>query len=260
MFQFIFLYCSLKKKKVAQKTFYILEREADTISRLRTTFSESSDFLCIGVSDSYDEAMETILKYIPQLVFANADASFEGRSVFDLAQELHSYKKELPNFVAMSADKSKSYDAIKNSFFDFLLKPIEELDVQKTLLKLQKNQWFERPNLLCLKSYKDYRFINTDEILYLEADDNTTDIHMNDGRVVGGYHTLKYFEALVPSNFIRVHHSFIVNINYVARIHFGRSKCGLRMSEKEIPFSRSHRENVEYIKDILLKNSVASTN
>ncbi|MCB0744141.1 MAG: LytTR family transcriptional regulator, partial [Ignavibacteriae bacterium] len=113
---------------------------------------------------------------------------------------------------------------------------------------------------LCLKSYKDYRFIDIDEILFLKADNASTDFFMVDGTKVSAYKTLKFFEDLLPDNFTRIHNSYIVNQNYVSRIHFGRSKCTLKNNNFNIPFSKSYRENVIVLEKELSKKAILSLN
>jgi DNA-binding LytR/AlgR family response regulator len=38
--------------------------------------------------------------------------------------------------------------------------------------------------ILCIKSYGDYRYIDARDICYLQADNNSTDIHLNSGEMV----------------------------------------------------------------------------
>ncbi|MCB0374507.1 MAG: response regulator transcription factor, partial [Sinomicrobium sp.] len=165
----------------------------------------------------------------------------------------------LPTFVAMSTSTEQAYKVIKNGFFDLLLKPVKELDLRKALRKYDNKRIIER-RILCLKSYTDYRFVNTDDILYLKADNNSTDIFTSDGKVVTGYQTMKYFEELLPENFIRIHHSYIINVDHVTRIHFGKLKCSIDKVNHHIPFSRTYKENVDYLKEALAKSSIRSLN
>lgn len=243
-----------------QKTYYIIEDDTATIDRLKELFkTHFPKYLCVGNSGDYDEAMNTILKFSPSLVFANADISLNGESIFSFANELLNYKYSLPAFVAMSASKDPAYKVIKNGFYDLLLKPISEFDLRKTLMRFQKKQVEER-STICLKSYTDYRFVNTDEILYLKADNNSTDLFMNDGRRITGYETMKYFEEILPANFIRIHHSYIINIDHVTRVHFGKLKCNIHNVTQSIPFSRTYKDNVDFLRDSLEKSSISSLN
>ena len=102
-------------------------------------------------------------------------------------------------------------------------------------------------NLICIKSYGDYRFLELDEIAFLKADNNSTDITLNNGEVITAFKTLKYFEENLPSYFFRIHNSYIVNKNYVSRIHTGNTVCYIKNSKTQLPFSKSYKDNVEQI-------------
>lgn len=104
-----------------------------------------------------------------------------------------------------------------------------------------------QPLMLCVKSYGDYRFIPADQICYLQADNNSTDIHLQNGEMITAFKTLKHFESILDLPFMRIHNSYIVNINYVNRIHLGTSVCYVKHAIQKIPFSKSYKESVEQI-------------
>lgn len=244
-----------------QFTYSIIDKKK-TNSELKDKIAELfPNFVCVSESEEYDESMNSILKYSPQLVFLNVDQALNGSesSPFSFINELYNYKKNLPSFIALSITKNHAYTAIKNNFLDYIVKPISEFELRKALLRFQTNQPFNS-STLCLKSYKDYRFIDTDELLFLKADNNSTDFFMNDGRKISAFKTLKNFEELLPGNFVRIHNSYIINVNYVSRINFGKSKCSIKKSDHNIPFSRSYKENVEYLKNSLSKSAALSLN
>lgn len=106
----------------------------------------------------------------------------------------------------------------------------------------------EQPLIICVKSYGDYRYIDSRDVLYLEADNNSTDIHLKDGEMVTAFKTLKHFENVLPTNqFLRIHNSYIIGINHVSRIHTGNAVCFIKNSTIKLPFSKSYRDNVELI-------------
>lgn len=113
----------------------------------------------------------------------------------------------------------------------------------------------EKPLVICVKSYGDYRFINADDIAYLKADNNSTDIHLNNGEMITAFKTLKHFENVLKSPFVRIHNSYIVNIDYVSRIHTGNSVCYLKNSGIKLPFSKSYKENIDSILQNITKGN-----
>ena len=111
----------------------------------------------------------------------------------------------------------------------------------------QPNPNSEQPLILCIKSYGDYRYIDANDICYFQADNNSTDIHLNNGEMVTAFKTLKHFEGVLPFPFARIHNSYIVNRNYISRIHTGNAVCYIKNTTTKLPFSKSYKENVDLI-------------
>jgi len=106
----------------------------------------------------------------------------------------------------------------------------------------------EQSLIICVKSYGDYRYIDSNDILYFEADNNSTDIHLNNGEMITAFKTLKHFETVLPqTQFLRIHNSYIINVNQVSRIHTGNTVCYIKNSTTKLPFSKSYKENVDLI-------------
>jgi len=119
--------------------------------------------------------------------------------------------------------------------------PAKEVYVEETKVKEEK------PLIICVKSYGDYRFIEAKDICYLQADNNSTDIHLYNGEMITAFKTLKHFEGVLTSPFVRIHNSYIVNIDYVSRIHTGNAVCYIKNTTIKLPFSKSYKENVDSI-------------
>ncbi|WP_291132592.1 LytR/AlgR family response regulator transcription factor [Flavobacterium sp. UBA7682] len=106
----------------------------------------------------------------------------------------------------------------------------------------------EQSLIICVKSYGDYRYIDSNDILYFEADNNSTDIHLNNGEMITAFKTLKHFETVLPqTQFLRIHNSYIINVEQVSRIHTGNTVCYIKNSTTKLPFSKSYKDNVDLI-------------
>lgn len=205
------------------------------------------------------EGLNAILKYSPDIVFINLNENAD--IYFQMTIELHQYGNCIPIFIGISKTKAYAYEAIKNNFFDYWLLPYNEYDIRKSILRLKKIMPQEvTPQTLCLKSYRDFQYLNTDDILYLRADNNATEFIMKDGTVNNAFKTLKTFESQMPKNFIRIHQSYIVNINYISRISYGKAICALKYRKEPLPFSKSYRHNIDNLKKTLTKNAISSLN
>jgi len=240
-------------------SYTIIDSDAVSNLQLQSFLEEYGDFDCIGFSKTSGEGSNSILKYKPDIVFVHLND--QSPRLFQMVTELHQYMSKLPLFVGLSKSKEFAYEAIKNNFFDYWLQPYNEFDIRKSILKLRKLQPKEdAPSTLCLKSYKDFHFLDTRDILYLQADNNTTEFFMVDGTINNAFKTIKTFENKLPKNFVRIHQSYIVNTDYISRINFGKNNCALKSVDKPLPFSKSYRDKMDNLKQLLSKKSVSGLN
>ena len=240
------------------RNYFIIDNDSDTIQSIKNVLEDYYEFNCIGASCDYNNAMNTILKETPDLVFFNIDNVIENP--FKLAQELNLFNDDFPVFIAISSSKDKGYEVIKNGFFDFLLNPLTELEIRKTVLKVLKKIPAQSRKNICLKSYKDYQYLKTDEIQFLKADNNNTDFYMSDGNIISAFKTLKTFEDILPNNFHRIHKSYIINKNYVSRIQYGKFICTIKRNNYEVPFTKTYIGNIESMNKDLSEFSYQSLN
>jgi len=238
------------------RNYFIIDKDSASIQKIKNVLEEYYEFNCIGASSDYNLSMNTILKETPDLVFFNIDNAFENP--FKFAQELNLFNDDFPVFIAMSFSKDKLYEVIKNGFFDFLLIPLEELEIRKTVLKILKKIPAKYRKNICLKSYKDYQYLKTDEILFLKADNNSTDFYMNDGNIISAFKTLKTFQEILPNNFYRIHKSYIINKNFISRIQYGKSICTIKRNSYEVPFTKTYINNIRSINKSLSEYSYLS--
>ena len=233
----------------------IIENSTKVIEKIKSFKDEFTDMSFTFTTENHSVALNLILKSNFDLIFYNIDST--EIKIPDFLFEIQaSYKSKL-KFIALSSRKENAYDAYTYNFCDFLLKPLSELSIRKSLLKFQKQNPVEILKTICLKSNKDYRYLCVDDILFLKADNNTTDFYMSDGTIIGAYKTLKTFENSLPNNFLRIHKSYIINSNCISRIHYGKSICTLNNSAYKLPFTKTFLDNVNFINDLYYKNVVA---
>lgn len=240
-------------------TYSIIDSDATSNLQLQHYLEEYGDFTRCALARDANEGLNHILKHSPDLVIINLNE--KASEYFAMVVEMHVYIKDVPLIIGISKTKAYAYDAIKNGFFDYWLQPYNELDIRKSLLRLKKGlPKPSRPHTLCLKSYSDFRYLDTSEILYLKADNNTTEFIMKNGSVTNAFKTLKTFEDQLPENFVRIHQSYIVNTDYISRINYGKNICSLKDESKQLPFSKGYRGNIDGLKKMLSKKSISSFN
>lgn len=253
-------------------SYIIIDDDAESILRTKTIAEGFSELTFVASATSYQNGLHLVLEYKPSLVFLEIDPK-DSSSNLSLAfiSELYRYLTVLPKIIVNTTKKELAFEAIQYGVFDYLLKPLLAIDLLKTVLKIEKGvlepvnkenrnevvsvvvpqtkrvQELEKPLIICIKSYGDYRYLNAADIAYFQADNNSTDIYLNSGEMVTAFKTLKHFESILDYPFIRIHNSYIINQNYIARIHNGNSVCYIKNSPKKIPFSKTYKSNVDII-------------
>ncbi len=236
--------------------YLIITSDTEHINKITQVLEEYPALQFIGASSNQEVVMNTILKEKPKLVFLDLDAF--PSNPYNFVNELSQFMTATPEFIAISATKDSAYDAMKLKCIDYLLTPLSELDIRKSILTFLNKHSVKKKSTLCIKSYKDYQYIETKDVLFLLADNNTTEFHLKDGKVINAYKTLKFFEQKLPKNFLRIHKSYVVNTNYVSRINYGKHVCTIKSSVLHtIPFTKTYITNVALIKNSLSLTLVA---
>lgn len=255
-------------------SYIIIDDDQESVLKTKAMADSFSELDFVASANNYEEGLNLILEHTPQLVFLEIDPANPASNLsLALINELHRYLKVIPKIIVTTAKKDLAFEALKYEVFDYLLKPLVRIDVIKSILKLDKSivpkEVFleqssvvdekptilirqETPNqdqslILCIKSYGDYRYIAARDICYFQADNNSTDIYLNNGEMITAFKTLKHFEGVLSFPFIRIHNSYIVNRNYISRIHSGNSVCYIKNSAVKLPFSKSYKVNIDLI-------------
>lgn len=261
-----------QQKPILKKYSYIIiDDDAESILKTRTIAEGFSELTFLASATNYQDGLHLVLEHRPSIIFLEIDPT-ELSSNLSLAfiNELYRFLSLLPKIIVTTTKKELAFEAIQYGVFDYVLKPAQSIDLLKAILKLEKTipemntveirneiisplplmqklQNIEKPLILCIKSYGDYRYIDAADICYLQADNNSTDIYLSSGEMITAFKTLKHFEAILSHPFVRIHNSYIINKNYIARIHNGNSVCYIKNSIKKIPFSKTYKSNVDLI-------------
>jgi len=228
-------------------SFLIIDNNASTGKETLELFENFPNYFCVGIVKDNQTAINQIIKIKPQLVLKRiAIKSNDENLSFTTISELFQYVDTMPYFIGLASSPDYALDAIQSGFSDYVVEPFFLHQLGKSLFKFEKRNPPPSIKTICIKSYSDYQFVDLQDIIYLKADNNTTDIRLYSDKTVNAFKTLKHFENSLPFYFLRIHKSYIVNINHVSRIHFSKSKCYLNYNEI-IPFSLLYRDNIEAI-------------
>lgn len=207
---------------------------------LERLFPDQFEFLAL--CNSVDQAIPAIQEHDPELVFL--DIQMPQKNGFALLEVMPNREFEVI-FTTAYADHALS--AIKHSAFDYLLKPIDTMELQKTVLKYIETKKSDPINALLekLRNQEDgleiiafptsdgIEFVHFEEIKYLKADRNYTFLHLENERKLLISKSLGQIEERLPDQrFVRIHQSYTVNVSKILRYDRAENLLVLRSGEK----------------------------
>lgn len=231
----------------------IIEQDQSAVDSIKKVGDYFDQIEFSHVPENQSKVFDSILKLRPEIIFINIETTQINFPKF--ISEISQYNKDKPHIIALSTTKDNAYDAYQYNFSLYILKPLTEFDIRKSLNTIMEYYPHKNIETICLKSHKDFYYLNIKNILYLKADNNTTDFYMEGGKIINAYKTLKVFENSLPENFYRIHKSYIININCISRINFGKSTCFVKNQHK-IPFTKTFIDNILEINSILSSNTL----
>ena len=177
--------------------------------------------------------------------------------------ELARTLKSVPSIIFTTAYSEYALESYEVSAVDYLLKPIAlprfMQAIEKAIARLkglatpseapqppqtpqtppQTPQTVQAPHLMVKADYKLYK-INFDDIHYIEGQHEYVSFYTKDKRVTALY-SLKALEDQLPRDkFIRVHKSYIVNIDHISEIE----QVSLTVAGHKVPIGGSYRDSL----------------
>ena len=238
---------------------YIIEDEEhtrDALVNILTTHCKSVHV--VGTADDVTKALEEINLYKPDLVLA--DIAILGGTCFDVFEKLDETDFKI---IIITAHAEYALKAIKFSAIEYLIKPIDPLElvtaIQKVSESLQKeNTQMLLKNLITnirtpekkfeqivLKTAESIYLVNLKEIMHIEADGSYTRFYFQDGRKIVVSKVIKeYDEMLSGVDFLRVHQSHLINLNYVDRFEKQDGGYLVLKNKAIIPVSYRKKESL----------------
>lgn len=208
----------------------------------------------IGEASNIDDALVLIRNNNLDLVFLDVEMPYGN--AFDLLDKVGDVNFETVfvtayNHYAIEAlNTHASYYLMKPISIDELIKAVDYVTEIKTKEDaLQDEVLIPKTNSvhgkITIPQLNGFEVINTSNILYCKADDNYTNIYLDNDKKKLVSKTLKYFEdALNNANFVRVHKSYLVNVNEVVKYLKGKGGSVILSNGQEIMVSASKKADL----------------
>ncbi len=215
----------------------------------------------VGETNSAKTAKEMINKLDPDALFL--DINMPKVSGFDLLESLT--EKDFC-VVLVTAHNQYGIQAVKADVVDYLLKPIDILELQAAEKKLiEKTKFLKKhnrknalhknmPQKIIINHSQGFSIIDIENIIRLEANSNYTKIYVNNNSEILSSKTLKEFEDILnQDSFYRIHKSHLINLNYLKEYSNLEGGFVLMNDNSKITFSRRrYQEFLDKLKDFTL--------
>lgn len=234
------------------------QKGIDTIKILIDKFIP--DVKVIADSAIASVGIEMIENYKPDIVFL--DINMPEMTGFELLEKLNWNNF---NLVFTTAHQEYALKALKNNAIDYLLKPIDHQDLSITVKRIREktlaneNDQINKfnyqqllsslkensKNKVLINSKTGIESIDSIDIVVLESISNHTRMYLSDAREIVTSKPMREFETLLcknNANFMRVHHSYIINLHKVVR-YIKSTEDVVMNNDQKVPVAKSKKDD-----------------
>ncbi len=216
-----------------------------------------ADVEVISCCSSALEAKEKIEQLKPHLIFL--DIAMPEKNGFELLTEMPEINFEI---IFVTAYNNYMTQAFHFSAVDYLLKPVDDdLLVEavkrvvkrieektggqhiETFLHNIQHKASSKKMKLCIPSLKGFQVVEIHDIVYCEASSNYTNFYFtNRASICASKPIHEYEDLLEDCNFVRIHKSFMVNLEHVKEYIRGEGGSVILSNGREVEVSRRKKD------------------
>lgn len=234
----------------------IVDDEAYSCESLATLLERyCPDVKLLDICYSAASALKSINEQKPQLLFL--DIEMPHMNGFDMLEKLPEIDFEL---IFTTSYDHYAIKAIRFSALDYLLKPVDQDELRKAVQKAVNSSEHVSPqqikvllqklnhptiavNKIAIPTMEGLQMIFVESIISCCADRNYTVIMLRNNQKIIASRTLKELEEMLEDySFIRVHHSYVVNLNEIEKYVKGEGGYLLMSDGTTVDVSRSRKE------------------
>ena len=228
----------------------IVDNEPLARDELHYLVEQNSQVTEVLEADGVVSAQQVVDKEHPDLMFL--DIQLTDGSGMALAESLKN-RPNHPYIVFATAYDQYALDAFDADAIDYLLKPFSQQRVDDAINRVAKFVKPIRPAVgvqrqqdnprLSLTNDERTIILQKDTILYIQTQDGVTSVWAKGGhRVVSKQPLTSLLKQLDPTQFIRIHRSFAVNLNMVSELQpsFNHTYELTLKDGSKVPVSRSY--------------------
>ena len=211
----------------------IIDDDSNAIDMLANKLNNYDDIEIIGTANTGEEGMQIAKINEPEAIFL--DVELPDISGLSLLEQMNSFLKGWCQVVMYTGHDSYMLSAFRNNAFDFLMKPIDDIELDNVIQRL----YTTKRNNAAMAGSGIVTRSNDDKLLFYT---NTSDfrlVHVQDIGLFQYNHDLRVWEVVVACRkepiklkrnannetllaidprFIQVSQKFIININYLLEV------------------------------------------
>ncbi len=204
------------------------------------------DFRISGTQDNAEEALPEIRSLMPELVLLDIELA-GAKTGIDLARDLQALGIPFL-FLTAQSDVAVIEKAKKTKPFAYLVKPVnpENLLAAMEISLFNSREYLSAPSerlslddSIFVKSRRRLERVNVRDIKWVESEDIYALLIVDDARYILNQ-PLKVIEGRLPRNFLRIHRSYIINIDRVSAIE----ENDVIIDGKYLPIGKTYRETL----------------
>lgn len=229
----------------------IVDDEPLARENLRILLQEQSDIEIVGECSNAVEAIGAVHKLRPDVLFLDIQMPrISGLEMVGMLEPEHR-----PYIVFLTAFDEYAVKAFEEHAFDYLLKPIEETRLEKTLIRLRQERTKQDVSLLpenqqmlkfipCTGHSRIY-LLQMDDVAFISSRMSGVYVTSSDGKEGFTELTLRTLESRTP--LLRCHRQYLVNMAQLQEIRLednGQAELILR-NGLTVPVSRRYLKSLK---------------
>jgi DNA-binding LytR/AlgR family response regulator len=230
----------------------IIDDEPLAVDIIESYIQQINDMEIVAKCNNPLEAITILNKHQVDLVFL--DIEMPNLTGIDLVKAV----ENIPQFIFTTAYPQYALDGFNLNATDYLVKPIPFHRFLKAVSRAKKKYELEQSNSVSVTSFGSKEIAPTNDFIFVKSEYENIKINVNDIKYIQGLKdyikiykkdsnkailTLSSFKVILdklPNQFLRVHRSFIVNINYIKALQ----KTKLVIDDLRIPIGETYKKEV----------------
>ncbi|HEX8334820.1 MAG TPA: LytTR family transcriptional regulator DNA-binding domain-containing protein [Segetibacter sp.] len=236
---------------------------------VKLQLKDNADIEIVAECSNGKETLKELVEKRPDIIFLDVQMPYlTGIEVLDQLEENYT-----PAVIFVTAFDNYALSAFENNAIDYLVKPFTNERFQKALQKAYKHwkqtvssnsepystipdlkkalkKLYEEdvPSTISIKDGTKIYIVHLEEVSYIESAGNYAMFYTKERKYLHK-ETLQTLEESLPSTFIRVHKSVIVNTAYIKELHsLMNGDYIIKLKDgKEIKLSRNYRSRLSHL-------------